>query len=268
MDNTMLRHVARIANTDQRCVVAFMQIPGREDHALVVPVDNLPPRMEQAVMDVLRSPEGQNEETFALALSRNLLPDTGQDILKTLHATGRLVAVPVGNVLMMPRPNNPVKLSTVLEQLGRLPDQQSKGLMEDYALNKFNPHVNNQKAHTNEQNRSIARNLIVEAEMLEADAKRKREQAYGYDPSMRPSPMNGHAYEAASELPLPELHINNWQVEETAQPEPLPEPQPDHNAELMQMMSKLMAKVDEQDRTLQELQTKTERPEKRRRTAS
>ena len=50
----MMRHVAKIANTDQRCVVAFLQIPGREDHALVIPTDSLPPRTEQAVMDLLK----------------------------------------------------------------------------------------------------------------------------------------------------------------------------------------------------------------------
>src|ERR1700750_8161 len=121
----MMRHVAKIANTDQRCVVAFMQIPNREDHALVIPTDNLPPRFEQAVMDVLKSPEGQQETDFGVVLSRHLLPDTGQNILETLHNQGRLVPVSVHQVLMMPTPNNPVKLSAILETLGRLPDQQT-----------------------------------------------------------------------------------------------------------------------------------------------
>lgn len=185
----MMRHVAKLANTDQRCVVAFMQIPNREDHALVVPTDNLPPRIEQAVMDVLKSPQGQQEENFGVALSRHLLPDTGQNILEALHGSGRLVPVPVQQVLMMPTPNQPVKLSSILESLGRLPDQQTKGLMEEYAVEKFNPHLNNQVATSNENQRLIARNLIVEAELLELDAKRKREQAYHIDSSLRPPVM-------------------------------------------------------------------------------
>jgi hypothetical protein len=180
----MTRHVAKLANTDQRCVVAFMQIPNREDHALIVPTDNLPPRMEQAVMDVLKSPQGQQEENFGVALSRHLLPDTGQNILEALHMSKRLVAVPVQQVLMMPTPNNPVKLSSILESLGRLPDQQTQGLMQEYATEKFNPHINNQVASSNENQRAIANNLIVEAEMLEMDAKRKRDQAYRLDPSL------------------------------------------------------------------------------------
>jgi hypothetical protein len=195
----MIRHVAKLANTDQRCVVAFMQIPNREDHALVVPIDNMPPRIEQAVMDVLKSPQGQHEENFGVALSRHLLPDTGQNILEYLHSTRRLVPVPVGQVLMMPTPNNPVKLSNILESLGRLPDQQTKGLMEEYATEKFNPHINNQVAATNENQRSIARNLIVEAEMLELDAKRKREHAYGIDPGLRPATLMAMAETAPAE---------------------------------------------------------------------
>jgi len=181
----MMRHVAKIANTDQRCVVVFMQIPGREDHALVVATDSLPPRFEQAVMDVLQSPQGQQEENLAISLSRHLLPDTGQNILEALHTQQRLTAVPVQQVLMMPTPNNPVKLSSILESLGRLPNQQTQGLMQEYAVEKFNPHLNNQVADSNENSRAIARNLIVEAEMLEMEARKKRDRAYGLDTSLR-----------------------------------------------------------------------------------
>jgi len=183
----MLRHVAKLANTDQRCVVAFMQIPGREDHALVIPIDALPPRFEQAVMDVLKSPQGQQEEDFAVALSRHLMPDTGQNILETLHVQGRLMPVSVQQVMMMPTPNNPVKLSTILESLGRLPDTQTRDLLKQYAEQKFNPHEHNQTVATTEKSRSIARGLLVEAELLELEGRKKREQAYQMDASMRPT---------------------------------------------------------------------------------
>jgi hypothetical protein len=248
----MLRHVAKLANTDQRCVVAFMQIPGREDHALVIPIDNLPPRMEQAVMDVLRSPEGQNEETFALALSRNLLPDTGEDIFRVLHTTNRLNAVPVSQVLMMPRPNQPVKLSTILEQLGRLPNQQTQGLMEEYAINKYNPHLANQQAESAENNRSIARNLLVEAEMLEGDARRKRKQAYDYDPTLRPKVVSSSFSDPVVPVP-PAVPI--------AVPLAEPGPEPDQTGELLAMMNKIMERVEAQDRTLSELQRSHQLPQ-------
>lgn len=250
----MLRHVAKIANTDQRCVVAFMQIPGREDHALVIPVDNLPPRMEQAVMDVLNTPEGQNEETFAVALSRRLLPDNGQNILEALHKTGRLTAVPTEQVLMMPRPNQPIKLSSILEKLNRLPNQEGMGIMEDYAKTKFNPHLANQQANVNEQNRNIARNLLIGAEMMEADAKRKRDEAYTYDPSLRP--MTATAPIAPIAPPY-ESTPNEIAVEQNP-------------PELVAMIVQLMERVEAQDKVLAELLSQTtsdvhELPVKRRR---
>lgn len=182
----LMRHVGKITNTDQRCVVAFMQIPNREDHALVIPTDALPPRYEQAVMDLLKSPEGQNEECFAMALARRLMPDTGKDILATLHEHSMLMAVPISRVTMMPMPNHPVKLTDILAQLGRhtrAGDEDMKSSQET----KFNPHAQNMSAESAEQRRNIAQNLLVEARMLEADANRKRESAYGYDPSLRPS---------------------------------------------------------------------------------
>ena len=46
----MKKHIGRIANTDQRVVVVFMQIPGKDDHALVVSTDNLPERFHQATI--------------------------------------------------------------------------------------------------------------------------------------------------------------------------------------------------------------------------
>lgn len=179
----LMRHVAKISNTDQRCVVAFMQIPNRPDHALVIPTDNMPPRFEQAVMDVLVSQEGQNEESLAIALSRRLMADTGRDIFATLHEAKMLLAVPVTSILMMPRPNQPVRLVDILEQLGRLPSGSSQAAASQ--ADKFNPHLNNQMAGDAEQRRNVARNLLIQAELLESDAREKREMAYRNDPSLR-----------------------------------------------------------------------------------
>jgi hypothetical protein len=180
-----MRHVGKIANTDQRCVIAFMQIPNREDHALVIPTDTLPPRYEQAVMDVLKSAEGQNEECFAIALSRRLMPDTGKDIFATLHDGSMLLAVPCARILMLPLPNQPIKLTDILSRLGRL---RSDDAYE--TTDKFNRHTNNMMASDNEQKRGIANNLLLEARMLEAEAHKKREMAYSHLPSLRPAPVD------------------------------------------------------------------------------
>jgi hypothetical protein len=200
----MLRHVAKIAHTDQRVVVAFMQMPQRPDHALVIPTDNLPPRFEQAVMDVLRSPEGQNEECLALALSRRLMPDSGKDILTTLHEMRHLQAEPIGSILMMPLPNQPVKLTDILVQLGRLPDADGRAVVNDAEITKFNPHLSNQVAGDAEHRRGIARGLLIQADILEAEGREKRELAYRNDPSLRPM-ADGKDTVVENQLPLPNL---------------------------------------------------------------
>ena len=194
------RHVAKIANTDQRCVVAFMQIPGAEDFSLVIPTDGLPLRFEQAVMSVLQSAQGQQEETFAKVLSMHRMPDTGETILEALHNGKKLVKIPVANILMMPVPNQPVKLTHILENWpggSRLKGNvnnsagQQQSISEQYSREKFNPHLHNQRAESNENQKAIARNLLLEAELLENDAKKKRNAAYGYDASLRPIENSG-----------------------------------------------------------------------------
>jgi hypothetical protein len=143
-------------------------------------------------MEVLKSAEGQNEECFALALSRRLMPDTGKDILATLHEAAMLLAVPVHRVLMLPRPNQPIKLIDILTQLGRHV-RTADDMMREQQTQKFNPHAQNMRAEDIEHRRNIAQNLLLEARMLEADATKKRESAYGYDPTLRPkSSLSSH----------------------------------------------------------------------------
>lgn len=205
----MKRHLARMANTDQRVVVVFMQIPGKEDHALIVATDNLPPRWEQFLMQVVESPEGQGDPDLGNVLGRRLMPDTTETLLQALHSAGLLRSVPINNVIMFPEPNRPFALRQILQAMGRiLPDEyaavdqmnetktekvssvgQQKTPVDPFAKNgdtKFNPHTSNQEATASENSIGIARSLLIEADMLEADAKAKREKAYTFAPHLRP----------------------------------------------------------------------------------
>jgi hypothetical protein len=186
----MKRHIAK-TNLDQRCVVLFMQIPGRESHALICPTDALPPRYEQAVMDVVESPEGQADPTLAGVIGRRLLPDTGENLLEALHTRGYLVPVPVENVYMLPMPNMPFPLRQIIEQMGGTVPQgtQSKVVDTNAEVNKFNPHANINQMNVEADMTATAQNLIVEASMLENDARAKRERAYAMAPSLRPQPV-------------------------------------------------------------------------------
>jgi len=187
----MKRHIGKMVNTDQRLVIVFMQIPGREDHALVIPTDTLPARYEQAVMEILESPEGQADETLANTLHRRLMPDTGKPVLQTLHEAGILKAVPVANIMMLPMPNMPFPLTMILESMGRDVKPTSNApppVIENSmtAVEKYNQILVNQKIEGVEQRRAIAQNLLIEAEMLEGEARKKRDLAYKNCPEMAP----------------------------------------------------------------------------------
>lgn len=181
----MKRHIGKLANTDQRCVVVFMQIPGREDHALIVQTDNLQPRFEQAIMDIVDSQEAQAEATLANVLGRRMMPETGKTLLQTLHESGLLRSVHIDQVVMMPMPNMPFPLRKIIEGMGdnTLPPPSQEVVAEQ---EKFNAAAHNMAATTDEQRLGIAKNLLIEAEMLQTEAERKKAAAYKYAPELAP----------------------------------------------------------------------------------
>lgn len=174
------RHIGKIKNTDQRCVVVFMQLPEDENNALVVQVGNLPPMIEDLLNDVVESREAQAEPTLANILHRRFLT-TDKTLLQALHELGLLQVQPIDNIVMTPRPNEPIPLRDVINAMKATADAELQ-----QAVERFNPYTNNGQALTDEQRLSIARNLLIEAELLEQDAKAKREQAYMYYPKLRP----------------------------------------------------------------------------------
>ena len=203
-----------------------MQIPGREDHALVVASDNLPPRWEQHLMSVVESPEGQGDPDLGNVLGRRLMPDTTETLLQALHNSGLLRPVPIDNVIMFPEPNRPYSLRQILQAMGRvMPDEYAAvdsggyNIMESASTDaslepplgiaavqaqdgrlqdlppvdeqhqpRFNPHLVNQAATVSEGNIGIANQLMMEADDLEAVAAQKRAKAYEYAPQLRPAP--------------------------------------------------------------------------------
>lgn len=181
------RHIGKMTNTDQRCVVVYMQIPGRESHSLVVGTDNLPLSIESYLMQVLESPEGQADPTLANVLGRRTMPDTGVNLLQTLHNVGLLQAIPIDNIVMLPMPNMPIPLRQIITDMGgKVPEADAPPEAPLNEREKFNPYGQTQQTETSNQNRGIASNLLVEANLLEQEAQRKRDQAYQYDPTLRP----------------------------------------------------------------------------------
>lgn len=116
----MLKHIGR--HGDRKVAIIFREIPGEDHMCLVIYPDVLPTHIHDTVMKVLESPAGQQENTLANALHRNLLPD-GRVILEALHREGMLKKIPTTQVIVTPTATSSVKL----DELNRLVKEMESG---------------------------------------------------------------------------------------------------------------------------------------------
>lgn len=179
--STFKKHVGRIRNTDRRCVVVYMQIPGNEENALIVDTDALPDRFHDALMDIIDSTEGQQTPHLHTLLSRRILPDLGIDMMNALHTYGQLRAVDIDNIVMYPAPNAPCPLRTIVDFMN---GDDAKPAEPEHLDNRV---LENQRSDSAQSQMDIANNILRQADDLSAEAAKKREQAYRLVPSLRPS---------------------------------------------------------------------------------
>jgi len=185
----MLKHVGRLSSTDAKVVVVYMQIPGKEDHALVCESNALPDRMHDAVMRALESKTGQAAQNLGEYFGRQFLSDMGCDIMTGLHRAGRLRPVPVTDVQMVPSAGHAYPLNEILRNMGKLPEA---GIPVDAAKygdpndTKFNPHAHNHGIDESEDALQSAKGRLAQANMLQMEANKIKEDAYRMAPSLRP----------------------------------------------------------------------------------
>lgn len=196
----IMKHVGMINNTGKRCIVAFLQIPNKETHALVVDSEALPERIHDPLISLLRSSEAQQAKHLGEVLGRRMMPDSGRTMLEELHAFKYLQAQPVENITLFPRPNVKINLKDMLEAMGQLErkadeeagiiapeiiEQQNKEIIDPAVVLQETAAAN--IANLTADEKSVqATNLLVQAELLENDANMMKEKAYALVPSMRP----------------------------------------------------------------------------------
>jgi hypothetical protein len=113
----MLKHIGR--HSDKKIVVLYRQVPGEDHMCLVVYSDLLPRIYHDAVMKCLESAVGQQAESFADALFRNMMPD-GINSLEALHKNGLIKKINTNQVIMTPTPANTVRLDELNEILNEM----------------------------------------------------------------------------------------------------------------------------------------------------
>lgn len=191
----MIRHTGVLNNTGKNVVVAFMSLPDDPDHALVIDTDALPDNYNEALRKIVESVDGQNAENLADVLARRMTPDgSNVTMLQKLHSAGRLQKVSVDLVTMTPRRGLNWPLRQILAAMKQQETTQPANL-EDLdpetraqvisEMGKFNVHASNMEGTTASGQKAEAASLIRMAELLEADASAKRQQAYKIDPSLR-----------------------------------------------------------------------------------
>lgn len=183
MSANFKRHVGRIKNTDRRCAVVYPQIPGADEFALIVDTDALPDFLHETLVSIIDSSAGQDSLILADVLSRRSSPDSGYDMLNSLHARALLQKQKITNIMMYPQPNAPVELSVIVDMINK-GKEGAQIKREDYEASPGDRFKEKLDADTMDSQQAIAIGLLKEADMLEAEANNKRARAYKIAPNL------------------------------------------------------------------------------------
>src|SRR6056300_799995 len=173
-----IKHVGKVLNTGRRCIVVFREIPGEEDHCLVVDTDSLPDRYHDNIMEAVESITAQEANNFYEYAQRQMFSD-GTNMLTTLHTHGWLKKHPDWNIAMTPNANMEIKL-TDLNRLIREQQGEKPIVKEEIKKEQVKPDPNF------DENKFKAKDLLAQAQLLSEDVERLTKEAYTLDPSLKP----------------------------------------------------------------------------------
>ena len=180
-----LKHVGRHSGTGQRLSVVFLQLPDEKENALVVYSDSLPDRYHDSFMEAVESPEGQASQNLYEVLTRKVFWH-GTPMLETLHKEALLRKLPTSSIIMTPNSNTSVPLNDILAQMDNT--EVAETPVNDTTQTPEPSQVDtNVEESKQDENKQIAQNLLIQANLLENDAELKRQEAYKYDPSLKPA---------------------------------------------------------------------------------
>ena len=182
----IMKHVGSYG--EKPCVVVFREVPNESDNCLIVESASLEDSKHDDLMNVVASLEAQESNNVSEVLSRRQFTD-GSNMLNDLHFSKKLIKVPVDMVFLTPTPSQKISLAEVNAEINKLESGSNPPLNVDVdpeTLQTPNPVEVPGDA-------SAAEGLLVQAEMIEQDAKKlmedaesKKAEAYKLDPSLKP----------------------------------------------------------------------------------
>ena len=182
----IMKHVGSYG--EKPCVVVFREVPNEPDNCLIVESASLDDSKHDDLMNIVASLEAQESNNVSEVLSRRQFSD-GTNILNDLHFSKKLIKVPVDMVFLTPTPSQKISLQEVNAEINKIETGSNPPLNVDVdpgSLQTPNPVEVTGDA-------SAAEGLLVQAEMIEQDAKQlmedaesKKAEAYKLDPSLKP----------------------------------------------------------------------------------
>lgn len=173
------KHSGILKNTGVRVAVVFRKLPNDSTSCLIVETERLPDSYHDYLIQTLNSREALETNEFFEVLNRRTFPD-GTNCLTSLHQRGFLRKEPVSNVTMVPLPGQAVPLELINATIDKKVDE--------YMANQANQTSTQpvDGAVVDADPVAVAKGLIAQAELLEAEAAAKREEAYTMHPESRP----------------------------------------------------------------------------------
>lgn len=183
------KHTGQLSNTGVRVAVVFRKLPNDENHCLIVETERLPDAYHDYLIQTLNSKEALETNDFYEVLHRRSFPD-GLNCLTALHQRGYLRKEPVSNVTMLPLPGQAVPLALINATIDKKVDEymakQNQPKPEDIRTAEEKQAAAEALAAKMQDPAGLAKGLIAQAEMLEAEAQKKREEAYALVPELKP----------------------------------------------------------------------------------
>lgn len=191
----MMKHVGAYAG---RRVVLLMPDQSDFNYVFLIEVERLPHSLEEVVLREVSSQHSQQQVWFALAL-HGVQYDGVNMVHFLMKTSGAVTRAEASQVLMIPRPGVQIKLIEIYDSMITAEPQLAGAYNAWKAAGQntiaptpvpqesspFTNAQHNAAVEVAEGNKAIARNLMVQAKMLQADADAKFEEAYKYDPSLR-----------------------------------------------------------------------------------
>lgn len=184
MATARLNHHTGILNdaTNTRLIVVCKQDPINPLMAFAIKIDSVPKNVDRdMLMEMASSDAAQREPNFSTILQN-------RQLLKYYFDSHLIAQIPVDNILMTPGDGRKVPLREIINAinsangLAKLPDPE---ILEN--VSSANPYASQQKESlTLDNNKAgIAKNLFIQAKLMQQDVNKKLEEAFAMDYTLR-----------------------------------------------------------------------------------